>query len=289
MDETTRPKTLPTRVITPHTGVEGILYALRSLYTGFSQATYLARRFFVRDTSAAYRQSVLGYIWLLLPPIANTLVWVFLNGSGVVQIASGDVPYPIFVLSGTVLWTAFNGSLMAMLGVVQDANSVLAKVNFPHESLPYAALLKASVDALIPALLLVPAIFMFGIDWHVQMLLFPVALLGCLLAGSTFGLIVIPVAALYTDVSRAIQFGLRFGFFVTPVVFALPASGVARWVMLANPVTPLVLSGRGWLTGSAEAMPGMFWAVTVGCLVVGFISLVLFKVAMPFLIERVST
>ena len=64
----------------------------------------LAWRMFLRDTRATYRQSFLGYFWLLLPALANTLVWVFLNGAKVVNIDSGDVPYPLFVFTGTVLW-----------------------------------------------------------------------------------------------------------------------------------------------------------------------------------------
>ena len=61
---------------------------------------------FVRDTKAAYRQSLLGYLWIILPPGANTLVWVFLNSQNIVKIDSGAVPYALFVLTGTVLWGA---------------------------------------------------------------------------------------------------------------------------------------------------------------------------------------
>ncbi len=123
--------TLPVRVITPQAGLTAFREAFRSLFTGRSAAGHLAWRFFLRDTRAAHRQSLLGYFWVLLPPLANTLVWVFLNKSDVVRIDSGNIPYPVFVLTGTILWAAFNGSLIGMLGSINEGRSLLSKINFP--------------------------------------------------------------------------------------------------------------------------------------------------------------
>ena len=64
----------------------------------------LAMALFRRDLKAQFRQSILGYAWLFFPPIATTLVWFFLNSSGVVQVADTGMPYPAFVMIGTLLW-----------------------------------------------------------------------------------------------------------------------------------------------------------------------------------------
>ena len=79
---------LPERVITPHEGVDAFRDAMRSMVRDWPFTRGLAWRMFLRDTRAAYRQSFLGYVWLLLPALANTLVWVFLNGASVVHIDS---------------------------------------------------------------------------------------------------------------------------------------------------------------------------------------------------------
>jgi lipopolysaccharide transport system permease protein len=279
---------LPVRVITPQSGLHAFRIAGRKLITGISSAGNLAWRLFVRDTSAEHRQSMLGYVWLILPVVANTLTWVFLNSQGVVKIDSGSVPYPVFVLSGVALWTVFNGAVMAMLGVVPKARGVLSKVSFPHEALVYSAMLQSLLDALIASIILVPTLIAFEVGWSSSMLLYPVALAACLALGWAIGLILVPIAALYGDVSRAIQLALRFGFFLTPVIFPTPASGIARSVMLLNPVTPLVASGRAWLTGSGEAMPGAFAIAAVGAILIFFAGLLVFKVALPYIIERIA-
>jgi lipopolysaccharide transport system permease protein len=280
---------LPVRVITPQAGLAGFREAFLSLFTAWTTAGPLAWRFFLRDTRAAHRQSLLGYFWVILPPLANTLVWVFLNNGDVVRIDSGNVPYPIFVLAGTILWASFNGSLVAMLGTINDGKGLLSKINFPQESLVYKSFLKSLVEGGIPALLLIPAIFFYGIGWHIGILLFPLSVIASLLLGSAIGLILAPITALYHDVSRGMQLILRFGFFLTPVIFPLPAAGMPRLLMLINPVTPILVSGRAWLTGSGEAMPVAFLVVVMICLALLAFGLVIYKVVLPTLIERLSS
>jgi lipopolysaccharide transport system permease protein len=284
----TRPAHPHIKIIQPRSGANAFKESFRSLYEEFPQAKALAWRFFLRDTRADHRQSILGYLWLVFPALANTLTWVFLNNQNVVNIDSGSVPYPIFVLSGTILWTAFNGSLMGMLGIVGAARGFLAKVNFPQEALIYSAWLKSLLDAFLAALVIIPALFLFKASFYPTMILFPLALLASLILGWAVGLIVIPIATLYNDVSRAIQIVLRFGFFLTPVIFQLPRAGIARRLMLLNPVTPVVVTGRDWLTASGERMVGAFGIVLgISFLVLG-IGIILYKVALPHLIERIS-
>jgi len=282
-------QTLPVRVITPHSGLEGFRDAVTSLIGDFARAWNLGWRLFLRDTSAEHRQSILGYFWLIVPALANTLIWVFLNGQKVINIDTGAVPYPVFVLTGTILWTAFNGALMSVIGVINAARGVLAKVNFPHESLVYSAFVKSITDAAFASLLLLPAVLAFGVRLNPQMLLFPVSVLASMMIGWAFGLIFLPVAALYSDVSRAIQLVLRFGYFLAPVIFMLPQNGIARRLMLLNPATPVIMTGRSWLTGSPEALPGPFVLVFIGAGALIVAGLVIYKVSLPHLIERLSS
>jgi lipopolysaccharide transport system permease protein len=58
--------------------------------------------------------------------------------------------------------------------------------------------------------------------------------------------------------------------------------------MLLNPITPVVVTGRDWLTGSGEGMPGAFAAVFAAAIVVLIIGILFYKVALPHLVERLS-
>ncbi|MFC1688660.1 ABC transporter permease [Pseudomonadota bacterium] len=280
--------TLPVREITPHSGTEAFTDALRSIVRDFPQSRALAWRMLLRDTKAMYRKSLLGYLWIILPPLATVFVWVFLNDQNLVNINTGDVPYPLFVLTGTVLWTAFNGSVMTMQGVVGSAGGMLSKVNFPHEALILLAFGKTLMNSVIPALVIVPALFIYDIDARLSMLLFPVGFLVMILLGCALGLIFVPIGSLYSDVGRMIQLGLKFGFFVTPVIYALPASGLTRTLLLWNPVTAPLVSSRAWLIGGESAFAVEMLFIFLASLVLMVLATIMFKVVMPHLIERLS-
>lgn len=243
---------------------------------------------FLRDTRATYRQSFLGYLWLLLPALANTLVWVFLNGTNVVSIDSGDVPYPLFVFTGTVLWTAFNGSIVGAMGIIDEARGTLAKVNFPHESLVLTAFGKSVLNTAATAVFVIPFLLIYRIPLTSSMLLFPLGILATLICGTAFGLIVVPMTALFSDFGRAIHLGLRFAFFLTPVIFPVPPSGWGYRLMIVNPATSLFVTSRSWLIGGEPPMYLAFFIVTACSVLLLLAAIVILKVSLPHIIERIS-
>ncbi|RLT10226.1 MAG: ABC transporter permease [Planctomycetota bacterium] len=279
---------LQERIITPHNGIEAFTDAIRSMVRDWPFTRGLAWRMFLRDTRATYRQSFLGYFWLLLPALANTLVWVFLNGAKVVNIDSGDVPYPLFVFTGTVLWTAFNGSLVGAMSIIEEARGTLAKVNFPHESLILTAFGKSLLNTAATAIFVIPFLFLYHVEFRTTMLLFPLGMLATILCGTALGLIVVPFAALFSDLGRAIHLGLRFGFFLTPVIFPVPKSGWGHQLMVLNPATSLFVTSRSWLIGGEPPMYLAFSLVVFASVILLTLGVVMLKVALPHIIERIS-
>jgi lipopolysaccharide transport system permease protein len=102
---------LPLTIYTPDSGLSDPRRLIREMLAELRDSRELALTLFKRDMKAQFRQSILGYVWLFFPPIATTLVWLFLNRSGVVQVADTGMPYPAFVMIGTLLWQAFLDSL----------------------------------------------------------------------------------------------------------------------------------------------------------------------------------
>lgn len=279
---------LPERIITPHNGLDAFKDAVTSLVRDWPFARDLAWRMFLRDTRATYRQSFLGYVWLLLPALANTLVWVFLNGANVVNIDSGDVPYPLFVFTGTVLWTAFNGSLVGAMGIIDEARGTLSKVNFPHESLVLSAFGKSLLNTAATAIFIVPFLLLYHVEFRTTMFLFPLGILATMLCGTAMGLIVIPFTALFSDFGRAIHLGLRFAFFLTPVIFPVPQSGWGYRLMIVNPATSLFVTSRSWLIGGEPPMYLAFGIVTASSVLLLLAAVITLKVSLPHIIERIS-
>ena len=108
---------------------------IREMFSDVVASRELAWRLAVRDISAQYRQAFLGFLWAIILPLANTLVWIFLSRSGVVTMSETSLPYPVYVFTGTMLWAVFMDALNAPLQVTTAAKSMLAKINFPREAL----------------------------------------------------------------------------------------------------------------------------------------------------------
>ena len=77
------------RVYSPEPLLGHPVVLVRSIARDLLAARELAWRLFVRDLSAQYRQTFLGYIWVFLPPLAASLTFIFLNSQGIVRIVLG--------------------------------------------------------------------------------------------------------------------------------------------------------------------------------------------------------
>jgi lipopolysaccharide transport system permease protein len=97
-----------------------------------------------------------------------------------------------------------------------------------------------------------------------------------------------PIGILYSDVGRALPLLSQFLMYVTPVVFPAPQSGWARTVFSLNPLSPLVVTIRGWMTGSQPPEAWALLAVSAGAGVLLFIFWIAYRVAIPIVIERIG-
>ena len=113
-------------------------------------------------------------------------------------------------------------------------------------------------------------------------------MLSVALTGFMIGLILTPIGLLYGDVQHSLPIASTFLMLLTPVLYPVPASGLAAIVAALNPLTPLVTTTRDWLTTGSAAHVGGFVvvsAVTVTFLLVGWIA---YRLALPHLIARLG-
>lgn len=275
-------------IYTPESSLANPIKMIREMFYDLAAARELGWRLALRDISAQYRQAFLGFLWAFILPLANTLAWIFLNNAGVVKIADTVLPYPIYVFTGTMLWAIFMEALNSPLQQAIAAKPMLAKLNFPREALIISGLYQTLFNSSIKIVLLLCALVVVGINPGWNLLLFPVGVLSLVLVGTSFGLLVTPVGMLYTDVGRGVPLLMQFLMYVTPVVFPLPKTGWAATLFNFNPLTPVILTTRDWLTGFTPDQLGAFFFVNLAAIAVLLVVWVVYRLAMPILIERMS-
>lgn len=281
-------KTKKITVYTPDSSLNHPARMLADMFRDLIAGRELAWQLAVRDIRAQYRQTALGLFWAFILPLANTITWIFLSRSGIVSVSATTLPYPVYVFSGTIIWAIFMDAVNAPLQQTIAAKQMLAKINFPREALVVSGIYQTLFNGVIKIILLLATLLLFGIYPSWTLLFFPLGILSLILAGTALGLLLTPVGMLYTDIGKSLPLLLQFLMYLTPVVFPIPSSGWAATVFKLNLLTPLVLTTRDWLTGFSPDYLGSFCIVNALIIVLLLIVWMVYRIAMPILIERMS-
>ena len=134
----------------------------RVVLADFKAVLRIGRQLFVRNLLVQYRQSALGYLWLLLPPLVLALVWTVLGKAQVLRGQPWAVPFPGYVLAGVFLWQGFVEALNAPLQQLLAVRHTLAKVRVPHEAFVAAGLGVVAFNLAIRLVVLAVAMWWFG-------------------------------------------------------------------------------------------------------------------------------
>lgn len=261
---------------------------LRSMFRDLADSRELAWRLLIRNVSARYRQTSLGYVWVFLPPIVTTAVFVFLRRSGVFEVGETGVPYVVFVFAGMVLWLTFVDALNSPIQMVVQSRSMLTKLNFQREALILAGVGEVLFNSLVRFVLLGAVLLWFGVGLPVTALLVPVGVIVLVAVAVGFGVLLTPAALLYRDVEQGLGIFTTLWMFVTPVLYPAPATWPGSLAMALNPVSPVLDTTRAWLlTGAPAHLPGFLW-VCAGSVLALFCGWALLRLAFPVLIERLG-
>lgn len=275
-------------VYTPDSALAAPRKMVTDMFRDLLRGREMAWRLAVRDIQAQYRQALLGIVWAFIGPLATTITWIFLSSSGVVAVGQTDLPYPVYVLTGTLLWSILTDSMNGVLTQTNSSRALLAKLNFPREALLLAGIYKQLFHTGIKIALLFVTLLWVGVNPGWAVLLFPLGVASLILVGTAIGLLITPVGMLYTDVGRIVPFLMNFVMYLTPVVFPMPKEGWVATLYELNPFTPLITTARGWLTGGPIDLLGYFLAVNAVAAVVLLVAWAAWRLSMPIIIERMS-
>ena len=278
----------PDAVYTPGSQLRSPGIFIGNMWHDLVASRELAWRLIVRDINARYRQSVFGILWAFLPPLATAGIFIILNRAAVINVSTQDIPYPVFVLFGTLLWQVFVASLSAPLKAVGENRLMLAKINFPREALILSGIGQVLFDFAIKLIIFVGIFVFFHLPLTRGLLIAPFAALMLILLGSVIGLFLTPIGMLYTDVASALTIITSIWMFITPVAYPQPNHGLLSQLMTYNPVSPLLVGVRELaIQGTlSNVMP---FAVISGLSLVGLLVMwIIYRVSIPILVERIA-
>lgn len=192
-----------------------LLHCLKTLFSYHTLIYYLT----VRELKARYKNSVLGFVWSLLNPLAMmfvfTAVFTFL--------APGhDLPnYPIYILCGLLAWNFHSAGLIASTNSIVGSSNLVKKVYFPREVLPIAAVLAQLVNFLLALLVLFAVLLILRMPFSRWLWVLPFVILLQTLFTIGIGLILSTLNVFYRDTGIVLDVIILAWFFLTPVFYPL--------------------------------------------------------------------
>lgn len=231
---------------------------------------HLLRFFMGRSVRARYKETVLGWLWLLIRPLIPALVYATVFGQ-LAEFPSDGLPYIVFLFPGLGLWSLFTTSLIFITRSLRGNRQLITRLYFPRMIVPAASIAPALIEFLVHLTvfggILVYYLLKPGGQFHLR-------LDAGLLAAGFFVLLTIVFVigiGLWTsvlnaqarDVRMTLPYILQMWFYLTPVIYPLSFLPEGwRGIAALNPMAILVEGFRWSLLGTGD----LSWADMVPAL-----------------------
>ena len=205
-----------------------------------------------REVKARYKQSILGYFWVILNPFAQMLVMSFAF-SLILRIptnAAGNIPYSIFLFVALLPWNLFSNSLSSATASLVGSASLITKVYFPRSILVLATVIAKIVDFFFANIILIIYMIVYQVPITFNILwIIPIFIIQQIF---TLGLSFFFAAAnlLYRDIQYLLNLLLVLWMYSTPIVY--PADIVPekyKIIFQLNPMAVIINAYRQTVLG----------------------------------------
>lgn len=219
-----------------------------------------------RDLRVRYSQSVIGYLWTVLDPLATALIYFMIFVVIFQRADAGHSPYFLFLLCGLLPWQWFNGAVSESMRALITERQLVRSTQLPREIWVVRVVASKGLEFIysLPVLVLFTAFYLFrgeaSLDW--ELVYFPVGIVMLFLLITGFGLILAPLTVMMFDIQPTVRIFLRVYFYMTPIIFnleKLDRLAALQFLFQLNP-----------LTGILELFRAGFFDVPVRWNVVGF-------------------
>ena len=178
----------------------------------------------LKELRTRYKKSVLGWLWSLLNPVSQMLIFTVIftyvfKQSPEPGNPSGLRNFPLYFLAGLLPWNFFAITTSVAMGNVQSGAGLIRKVAFPHEHLVFSVLIAQFVTLLIETAILVVALMIAGQNAFVWLPVLLVVYLLWALFTAGFALALAAANVFFHDVQYLWSIVSQILFYATPVIY----------------------------------------------------------------------
>ncbi len=207
--------------------------------------------FAFQEFKAQYVQTRLSLFWAILRPLIILSIFTFIFDH-MIHIPGILYPYPLFAISGLLLWNNFSFMVNNSGSAIISSQSIIKKYYFPRIILLFSKSLIGLIDLLITFTLLLIAIVALRFPLGYNFILFPFFVFTTLIIGGTVSIWLNALTIKHRDLQQFVPTIVGFMIWLTPVFYPVtlipknvsfliyfnPMAGAIqgfRWTVLGDP------------------------------------------------------
>ena len=238
------------------------------------RSRHLLKLLVKRDLNARYRRAYLGYAWAVLEPLLLAIVYTFIF---TILVGSSDPLYPVKIVIGIIGWSMFARSLTTSTKSLSGSINLFQFARVPKTVFATSGTLTNVVLAMISLSSIIPFYFISDLPITANLLLVPIWLLVLSFTGWGIGLLLAPIACKVPDVLNLINFLVRAGFFLSPVMWTYDmfnsrfGEGWHAVVAHLNPTVIPITGMRDAVLGEPSLIPNYAYVMCFSIALLGYI------------------
>jgi lipopolysaccharide transport system permease protein len=220
-----------------------------------------------RDIKILYAQTILGFLWAILVPVIQIVMFTIIFGK-VAKISTEGIPYILFSTVAIIPWTYMSQAMSDSSMSLVSGQGMLGKIYFPRVMFPMTAVLAKLADFGISLVILFAILIYYRITPTWNLLFLPLFFIQMIIVPAGVGMFLSALAIRFRDVKFAMQFVLRMLIYTAPIVYS--ASSIPdkyRLLYSLNPIVSVIEGFRSCLLGTPMQwqyiLPGLLTSIVL--------------------------
>lgn len=238
---------------------------MKQFVLNFKKYSYLLGQLVKKNIKLRYRRSYLGILWTLIEPllmmIVLSIVFGSLLGRNSRDAAFDGVPFPVYVLTGRLLYSFFSSATNSAMKSIRSNSAMIKKVYVPKYIYPLSGILANFVIFLISLIVLLGVMVFFVLtdaykapmNGYMLMSVFPLLNLFVLAVG--VGMILATLCVFFRDIEYLWSVMLMLIMYCSAIFYFVDHMGADTQRMIKlNPLFGIIHNFRRSFFGQAYDM-----------------------------------
>lgn len=221
----------------------------------------------LRDIKILYAQTILGFLWAILVPLIQIVIFTIIFGK-VAKISTEGIPYILYSSVAIIPWTYMSQAMSESSMSLVSGQGMLGKIYFPRVMFPLIPVLAKLVDFSISLIILFAVLAYYHVIPTWNLFFLPLFFLQMISIPAAIGMWLSALAIRFRDVKFAMQFGIRMLLYSAPIVYS--ASSIPekyRLLYSLNPIVGVIEGFRSCLLGTPMQwqyiLPGLLTSIVL--------------------------